>query len=97
MEVNRDFVIEPFKSRKRDFRTDKGKKHSYPKQRRRWNLICLGQKNTNLSLNQTNNHIVSMDNRKVFKYPPEVREFWKTTKRKQRAKKPKDKGSKGHE
>jgi hypothetical protein len=82
-----EFIIEPFKSRKHQFRTDKGKKHSYPKQRKRWNLICSGQSPTNLILNQTSEHYRSMDNAKTFKHPADVREFWKITKRKQRAKK----------
>jgi hypothetical protein len=92
LEVNREFTIEPFKSRKRTFRADKGKKHDYPKQRRRWNLLCHGQTETNLTLNQTSNQVASMDNNRMFKYPPEVRDFWKVTKRKQRAKKKENKG-----
>jgi hypothetical protein len=41
--VNADFTIESFQQRKHEFRTDKGKKHIYPKQRKRWNLIRHGR------------------------------------------------------
>ncbi len=84
MQVNRDFTIEPFKS-KPIFRSDKGKKHSYPKQRKRWNLICHGQTNANLSFNPTSANDTVMDNCKSFKHSAEMREYWRLEKRKQRA------------
>ena len=84
MQVNRDFTIEPFKS-KPIFRSDKGKKHSYPKQRKRWNLIRHGQINLNLSLNQTSANDTVMDTVRAFKHSAEMREYWRLEKRKQRA------------
>lgn len=90
--MSKNFVVEPFKSRKRKFRADKGKKHNYPKSRRCWRIFCQRQKTVNLSLNETNAHISSMDNQKVFKYPLEVRKFWREQKRKYRAKKKQMKG-----
>ena len=85
MEANQDFIIEPFRQRKHEFRTDKGKKHIYPKQRRRWNLIRHGRINQNLSLNQTIKLSKVMDTSKSFKHSAEIREYWRLVKRKQRA------------
>ncbi len=84
MQVNRDFTIEPFKS-KPIFRSDKGKKHSYPKQRKRWNLVCHGQTDANLSFNPTSANDTVMDTVKAFKHSAEMREYWRLEKRKQRA------------
>ena len=86
MEVKSDFSIEPFRRRKRDFRADKGRKHYYPKQRRRWNLIRHGRINPNLSLNQTTEQYSVMDSAKSFKNPPEIREYWRIKKREERTK-----------
>ena len=86
MGANQDFIIEPFRQRKHEFRADKGKKHIYPKQRRRWNLIRHGRKNPNLSLNQTNEQYPVMDGNKSFKNPPEIREYWRIKKREERTK-----------
>ncbi len=36
MEQNLDFIIEPFRPRKRGPRSDKGKHHNYPKNRKKW-------------------------------------------------------------
>lgn len=83
MQANRDFTVEPFK-RKPEFRSDKGKKHCYPKQRERWNLISHGQTDTNLTLNETTEQYTVMDTAKTFKNPPEIRNYWKLHKRQQR-------------
>jgi hypothetical protein len=58
MEQRRDFINEPFKSRKHDFRSDKGKKHSYPETRQKWNpsRICQRQSKTNLDINESKAH-----------------------------------------
>jgi hypothetical protein len=85
MELNRDFSVEPFQQRKRMFRADKGKKQSYPKQRKRWNLISHGQTNMNLNLNQTTKQNSVMDTNKPFKNSPEIREYWRIYKQQQRA------------
>ena len=61
MGANQDFIIEPFRQRKHEFRADKGKKHVYPDQRKRWNLNRHGQINLNLSLNQTTEQYSVMD------------------------------------
>lgn len=84
MQVNRDFTIEPFKS-KPIFRSDKGKNHSYPKQRKRWNLVCHGQTDANLSFNPTNADDTVMDTVRAFKHSVDMREYWRLEKRKQRA------------
>ena len=84
MQVNKDFTIEPFKP-KPIFRSDKGKKHSYPKQRKGWNLVCHGQTDANLSFNPTSANDTVMDTFKAFKHSPEIREYWRHEKRKQRA------------
>ena len=83
---NQDFIIEPFRQRKHEFRADKGKKHVYPDQRKRWNLIRHGQINLNLSLNQTTEQYSVMDDNKSFKNPPEIREYWRIKKREERTK-----------
>jgi hypothetical protein len=90
LQVNRDFTIEPFKS-KPIFRSDKGKKHSYPNQRKRWNLICHGQPSANLSFNPTSVDGTVMDTEKVFKHSAELREYWRLEKRKQRTRQHKNK------
>jgi hypothetical protein len=36
MEQTVDFIIEGFKPRKQGPRSDKGKRHTYPKNRRKW-------------------------------------------------------------
>lgn len=84
MQVNRDFTIEPFKS-KPIFRSDKGKKHSYPKQRKNWNLAGHGQTDANLSFNPTSTNDTVMDTVRALKHSPELREYWRLAKRKQRA------------
>ena len=84
MQVNRDFTIEPFKP-KSIFRSDKGKKHSYPKQRKSWNLGSHGQTEANLSFNPTSANYTVMDTVRAFKYSAEIREYWRLVKRKQRA------------
>jgi hypothetical protein len=84
-----EFSVSGFNSQ-RDFRSDKGKKHSYPSKRKCWNLICHGQLVTNLSINQTKDNIVVMDTVKSFKNPPEMREYWKLHKRKSRTKQKED-------
>jgi hypothetical protein len=84
VQVNRDFTIEPFKS-KPIFRSDKGKKHSYPKQRKCWNLVCHGQTDANLSFNPTSANDTVMDTVRAFKHSAEIREYWRLVKRKQRA------------
>ncbi len=84
MQVNRDFTIESFKS-KPIFRSDKGKKHSYPKQRKSWNLVCHGQTDVNLSFNPTSANNTVMDTVRAFKHSAEIREYWRLMKRKQRA------------
>jgi len=86
LEGDRDFTVEPFRQRKHEFRADKGKKHIYPKQRRRWNLIRHGRINPNLSLNQTNEQYTVMEGNKSFKNPPEIREYWRIKKREERTK-----------
>ena len=84
MQVNRDFSIESFKS-KPFFRSDKGKKHCYPKQRKGWNLACNGQTDANLSFNPTSTNDTVMDTVRAFKHSAEMREYWRLEKRKQRA------------
>jgi hypothetical protein len=84
VQVNRDFTIEPFKS-KPIFRSDKGKKHSYPEQRKCWNLVCHGQTDANLSFNPTSANDTVMDTVRAFKHSAEMREYWRLEKRKQRA------------
>jgi hypothetical protein len=79
------FVIESFKSRKHDYRSDKGKKHSYPKIRVRWNYFRQGQDKPNLTRYVGTADNVVMDQKKEFKNPPEVREYWRTKKQNQRA------------
>jgi hypothetical protein len=79
--ANQDFIIEPFRQRKHEFRADKGKKHIYPKQRKQWNLIRHGQINLNLSLNQTTEQYSVIDDNNSFKNPPEIREYWRIKKR----------------
>jgi hypothetical protein len=71
------------RQRKREFRADKGKKQSYPKQRKRWNLISHGQANMNLNLNQTTEQHSVINNNKAFKNPPEIREYWRIHKQQQ--------------
>ena len=84
MIINREFSIEPFKS-KPIFRSDKGKRHSYPKQRKGWNLVCHGQTDVNLSFNPTSANDTVMDTVRAFKHSTEMREYWRLEKRKQRA------------
>jgi hypothetical protein len=84
VQVNRDFTIEAFKP-KPIFRSDKGKKHSYPKQRKGWNLVCHGQTDVNLSFNLTSANDTVMDTVRAFKHSAEMREYWRLEKRKQRA------------
>jgi hypothetical protein len=36
MEQGLDFTVEPFKTRKQGPRSDKGKRHIYPKTRKKW-------------------------------------------------------------
>jgi hypothetical protein len=84
--ANQNFIIEPFRQRKHEFRADKGKKHICPDQRKRWNLISHGQINLNLSLNQTTEQYSVMDDNKSFKNPPEIREYWRIKKREERTK-----------
>jgi len=80
-----DFVIAPFKRRKRSFRSDKGKRHNYPKERTRWSLICHGHSKENLSFNPTSPNDTVMDTERAFKHSVEFREYWRLAKRKQRA------------
>jgi hypothetical protein len=84
-----EFSIEPFRSRKHEFRTDKGKKHCYPEQRISWIFRSHGQTESNLMLNQTSEHYTVMDKEKKFKNPPNMREYWRVHKREQRAQKKK--------
>lgn len=77
-----DFSIEPFKP-KPAFRSDKGKKHNYPKRRKRWSLVCLGHSETNLSFNPTGADCTVKDSPKEFKHSAELREYWRLEKRKQ--------------
>lgn len=90
MRLSKNFVIEPFKSRKRAFRSDKGKSHNYPKRRKNWNLFCHGHSEANLALNRTIKHSLVMDTvletKKSFKNCVEIRNYWKERKRHQRAK-----------
>jgi hypothetical protein len=79
-----DFSIESFKP-KSIFRSDKGKRHNYPKQRTRWILVCHGHSEANLSFNPTSASQTVMDTSKVFKHSAELREYWRLAKRKQRA------------
>jgi len=85
LEINQDFSVEPFKSRKNLSRSDKGKEHNYPRQRKRWNSFCHGQEKPNLSLNQPIKSSKVMDTSKSFKHSAEMREYWRLVKRKQRA------------
>jgi hypothetical protein len=84
LRLNNDFTVEPFKL-KPAFRSDKGKKHNYPKERRLWSLLCHGHYGSNLSFNQTGSNSAVMDNVKAFKHSVELREYWRLAKRKQRA------------
>jgi hypothetical protein len=84
MQVNRDFTIESFKS-KPIFRSDKGKKHNYPKQRKGWTSACHGHTIGNLSFNPTSANDTVMDTERAFKHSAELREYWRLQKRKQRA------------
>jgi hypothetical protein len=93
--ANQDFIIEPFRQRKHEFRANKGKKHVYPDQRKRWNLVCHGQPNANLSFNPTSADGTVMDTLKAFKHSAEVREYWRFEKRRQRAQ-AKEKGRSTH-
>jgi hypothetical protein len=86
MEQGKDFMIEPFKPRKHGPRSDKGRKHNYPKARMSWNLMCHGHFNSNLSFNRTNNSNEVVGTTKTFKHSIELREYWRLAKRKQRAK-----------
>ncbi len=86
MTQDSDFVIAPFKSRKHAFRSDKGKRHNYPKERKFWNLICQGHSGSNLCFNQTDANRAVMDKSKTFKHSSELREYWRLEKHKQRAK-----------
>ncbi|MGA3289506.1 MAG: hypothetical protein ABSD42_04615 [Candidatus Bathyarchaeia archaeon] len=87
MAANADFSIDSFRPRKREFRADKGKKHSYPGQRKRWNLLSHGHFDSNLNLNPKTEHITVMDTQvKQFKNPPEIRDYWRIHKAIQRAK-----------
>jgi hypothetical protein len=79
-----DFSIEPFKP-KSVFRSDKGKRHNYPKQRTRWSLVCHGHSEANLSFNPTSANQTVMGTSKVFKHSAELREYCRLEKRKQRA------------
>jgi hypothetical protein len=94
-----DFSIDSFRPRKREFRADKGKKHSYPGRRKRWNPICLKtKKQLNLSFNESNTITLSMDTLeppKQFKHSQEVREFMRDAKRKQRSKQGEGQNGKG--
>lgn len=88
------FSIEPFKSRKHDFRADKGKTHNYPKTRKRWNpkRICqrkTRKSKTNLSKYDTEALSINgatMSRKRKFKGTPSMREYWREQKRKQREK-----------
>ena len=73
MGVQTDFIIESFKSRKHDFRTDKGKKPNYPKFRRCWNSSSHRQNKPNLSKYATTADNIFMDKEKKFKNPAEIR------------------------
>ena len=84
MTQDSDFVIAPFKSRKHLFRSDKGKRHNYPKERKFWNLMCHGHFDSNLGFNQTGANSAVMDNNESFKHSSELREYWRLEKRKQR-------------
>jgi hypothetical protein len=84
LRLNNDFTVEPFKL-KPAFRSDKGKKHNYPKERTSWDLMCHGHYGSNLSFNQTGANSAVMDNFKAFKHSAELREYWRLQKRKQRA------------
>jgi len=79
-----DFSIEPFKP-KSVFRSDKGKRHNYPKQRTSWSLFCHGHSEANLSFNPTSANQTVMGTSKVFKHSAELREYWRLEKCKQRA------------
>jgi hypothetical protein len=77
------FSVGPFKSRKHDFRADKGKKHHYPEQRKQWNF-SHGQTEANLSKYDSGANCSVMDTAKQFKNPPEIREYWRVHKAKER-------------
>ena len=84
MEAKKDFSIESFRQRKHDFRADKGKKHSYPLQRR---SPCLNSsvnfRETNLSLNAKDGRVFVMKH----KGTASMREYWREQKHKEREKK----------
>jgi hypothetical protein len=81
LEIGREFVIEPFRSHKREFRADKGKKHHYPMKRRSPILnSSLKFRETNLSLNANHGKVTIMK----FKGTPSMREYWRDQKAKQK-------------
>ena len=84
MHCKTDFTIEPFK-RKPKLRSDKGRKHDYPNERKQWNLLCHGQGTVNLNINQASVNSTVMDTAKAFKHSAELREYWRLEKRRQRA------------
>jgi hypothetical protein len=84
VEQVKDLIIEPFKSRKREFRSDKGKKHSYPKQRKSPLNSSKTVKDTNLALNVEKSRVLVMSRK--YKGSPSMREYWREQKRRQRAK-----------
>ena len=51
----------------------------------RWNLVCHGQTDANLSFNPTSADGTAMDTVRAFKHSVEMREYWRLEKRKQRA------------
>jgi hypothetical protein len=74
-----------FKPRVRGPRSDKGKKHSYPEQRKKpLNSPSKTVKDTNLSLNAKQGRVLVMSRK--YKGTPSMREYWREQKRKQRAK-----------
>lgn len=86
MEQGTEFTVEPFRSRKHDFRSDKGQRHVYPKVRQKWNpRICQRRSKTNLTKYEGSDQIETMPRR--FKGTPSMRAYWRAQKRKHRAKK----------
>lgn len=72
--------VDGFKPHVRRSRSDKGKRHSYPSIRKRWN--CQG-KSLNLNLNGGNAKETSVKHMgKKFKGSPSMREYWRKMKTK---------------
>jgi hypothetical protein len=81
--MEQSFKIEPFKERKRQARSDKGKRHNYPRQRRTPLNSSKNVQETNLSLNANHGRVIIMKH----KGSPSTRAYWRDQKRKQRARK----------